>query len=108
MARTSAKFPGYTRLSAQTLSSCARGIAGHLFGIDPYLVRVFLHDDSGYLAISINLPLSFDQQGRSMLHNARTQRPLLGEEFRRLTGALVSKIDIRITGVVATNNRVES
>ena len=49
--------PGYTRVSAQALSSTARAVAGDLFGVDPYLVRVFLRDDAGFLALGINFPL---------------------------------------------------
>ena len=33
---------GYTRVSAQALNSTARAVAGGLFGVDPYMVRVFL------------------------------------------------------------------
>ena len=30
------------RVSAQALNSTARAVAGDLFGVDPYMVRVFL------------------------------------------------------------------
>lgn len=101
VAATNDPFPGYTRIGAHALSNAARGIAGNLFGIDPYLVRVFLRDDAGYLALSIHLPLSLGGSTTSMLQDARTRRPILGQQFTDLTGALVSKVDIRITGVVA-------
>ncbi|PQZ89053.1 hypothetical protein CQ018_16025 [Arthrobacter sp. MYb227] len=101
LARPGEQFPGYTRIGAHALSNAARGIAGNLFDVDPYLVRVFLRDDAGYLALSINLPLSLSRRTVSLLQDARTQRPILGQQFTALTGALVSKVDIRITGVVA-------
>ena len=34
------------------------------------------------------------------MDRARAQRTLLGEKFTELTGALVSRVDVRITGVV--------
>lgn len=95
-----AEFPGYTRISAQSLNSTARGIAGDLFAVDPYLVRVFLRDDAGFLVLGINLPLPITGAPGSMLDRIRAQRPLLGERFTALTGALVSRVDIRVTGVV--------
>lgn len=93
-------FSGYTRVSAQALNSTARAVAGELFTVDPYLVRVFLRDDAGYLVLGINLPLPVAGAAGSVLDRIRTQRPLLGERFTALTGALVSRVDIRVTGVV--------
>lgn len=99
--------PGYTRVSAQALSSTARAVAGDLFGVDPYQVRVFLRDDAGFLALGINLPLPITGAAGlpsgSLLDRARVQRILLGEEFTKLTGAMVSRVDVRITGVVAAH-----
>lgn len=106
--RRNENFPGYTRIGAHALSNAARGIAGSLFGVEPYLVRVFLRDDAGYLSLSIHLPLSICSAATPMLHNVRTQRPILGRQFTELTGAQVSKIDIRITGVAATASWTEA
>ena len=101
--------PGYTRVSAQALSSTARAVAGDLFEVDPYLVRVFLRDDAGFLALGINLPLPITgvvgPPAGSLLDRARAQRTMLGEEFTKLTGAMVSRVDVRITGVVAAHPR---
>ncbi|MBP2388792.1 hypothetical protein [Paeniglutamicibacter kerguelensis] len=91
-------------MSAQALNSTARVVAGDLFGVDPYLVRVFMRDDAGFLALGINLPLPIVAvAGRttgSLMDRARAQRTLLGEKFTELTGAVVSRVDVRITGVV--------
>lgn len=96
--------PGHTRVNAQALNSTAQAIAGELFGVDPYAVRVFLRDDAGFLALGINLPLPVavraDTQNGSFLDRARSQRTLLGQRFTALTGALVSRVDVRVTGVV--------
>lgn len=105
---TNHDLAGHTRIGAQALSNAARGIAGNLFEVEPYLVRVFLRDDAGYLALSIHLPLSLSSSRTSLLHNARIQRPILGQQFTELTGALVSKVDIRITGVIATAGWAEA
>lgn len=96
---------GYTRISAQALSSTARAVAGDLFGVDPYLVRVFLRDDAGFLVLGINLSVPLQGLPHSIMARAKAQRPLLGEQFTALTGALVSRVDIRITGVVTTRGR---
>lgn len=98
--RSTTDCPGYTRLSAQALNNTARAIAGDLFDVDPYLVRVFLRDDSGFLVLGIHLPLPIIAGAGSILDRSRTQRALMGERFTALTGALVSRVDIRITGVV--------
>ncbi|MFJ6418890.1 hypothetical protein [Paeniglutamicibacter sp. NPDC091659] len=94
---------GYTRVSAQALNSTARAVAGGLFGVDPYMVRVFLRDDAGFLALGINLPLPIaggvGLPAGSLLDRVRAQRTLLGEKFTELTGAMVSRVDVRITGV---------
>ena len=97
--------PGYTRVSAQALNSTARAVAGNLFGVDPYVVRVFLRDDAGFLVLGINLPLPIagaaGLRAGSLMDRAREHRTALGEKFTELTGALVSRVDIRITGVVS-------
>ena len=104
-----APWPGHTRVSAQALNSTARAVAGDLFGVDPYVVRVFMRDDAGYLALAINLPLplagSVPRGGGSLLDAVRSQRMVLGERFTALTGAVVSRVDVRITGVVAGDAR---
>ena len=101
--------PGYTRVSAQALNSTARAVAGDLFGVDPYAVRVFMRDDAGFLALGINLPLPIaGGAGRptgSLLDRVRAQRTVLGEKFTELTGAMVSRVDVRITGVVTAHTK---
>lgn len=102
-------WPGHTRVSAAALNSTARAVAGDLFGVDPYVVRVFMRDDAGYLALAINLPLPLTgaalRRGDSLLDAVRAQRMVLGERFTALTGAMVSRVDVRITGVVADDAR---
>ncbi|WP_411731920.1 hypothetical protein [Paeniglutamicibacter sp.] len=95
---------GYTRVSAQALTGTARAVAAGIFGVDPGLVRAFLRDDSGYLALTIHLPLPLtDLAGgpeATVLDRVRAWRGSIGEQFSALTGSLVSRVDVRVTGIV--------
>lgn len=97
---------GYTRVNTQALANTARAVAAEAFGVAPGLVRAFLRDDSGYLALSIQVPaplplanpLSASRQ--TVLELVGDRRAWIGARFSVLTGSLVSRVDVRITGVV--------
>lgn len=91
---------GYTRVSAQALTGTARAVAAGIFGVDPRLVRAFLRDDSGYLALTIHLPLPLTDPSATVLDRVRAWRGSIGEQFSALTGSLVSRVDVRVTGIV--------
>lgn len=102
---------GYTRVSAQALTGTARAAAAQAFAVDPSLVRAFLRDDSGYLALDIHLPVSLSAADGAfrgtVLDQVRQKRAQIGEHFTALTGSLVSRVDVRVTGIVdpATGRR---
>lgn len=92
---------GHTRVSAQALTGTARAVAANVFGVDPALVRAFLRDDAGYLALTIHLPLPLEgAAGSTVLDRVRNRRGEIGEQFSELTGSLVSRVDVRVTGIV--------
>lgn len=95
---------GYTRVSAQALTNTARAVAAEAFGVAPRLVRAFLRDDAGYLALSIQVPLpladSLSGSQQTVLELVADRRAKIGARFSMLTGSLVSRVDVRITGVV--------
>lgn len=95
---------GYTRVSAHALTNTARAVAAEAFGVSPSIVRAFLRDDSGYLALSIQLPLpltgSVSGTPQTVLDLVGDRRAKIGTHFSELTGSLVSRVDMRITGVV--------
>jgi hypothetical protein len=95
---------GHTRVSAQALTVIARAVAANVFGVDAGLVRAFLRDDAGYLALTVHLPLPMEGTAESsestVLDRVRSRRGMIGEQFSELTGSLVSRVDVRITGIV--------
>ncbi|MFL4474351.1 hypothetical protein ACIPVK_10160 [Paeniglutamicibacter sp. MACA_103] len=100
----SAPRAGHTRVSAQALTATARAVAANVFGVDPGLVRAFLRDDAGYLALTVHLPLPLAgpaaSAGPTVLDRVRSQRGEIGKQFSELTGSLVSRVDVRVTGIV--------
>lgn len=102
-AREAASVPraGHTRVSAQALTGTARAVAAHVLGVDPGLVRAFLRDDAGYLALTVHLPLPLaGPAGSTILGSVRERRGEIGARFSELTGSLVSRVDVRVTGIV--------
>lgn len=95
---------GHTRVSAQALTSTARAVAASVFGVRPGLVRAFLRDDAGYLALTVHLPLPLAgptvSPGSTVLDRVRSRRGEIGKQFSELTGSLVSRVDVRVTGIV--------
>lgn len=102
---------GHTRISTQALSSTAAAAAAEFFGVAPQLIRVAWADDRGLLALSISLPIPVqplqkvarrpDLAGprETVLERARAAKPVLRSRVTELTGSIVSRVDIRITGV---------
>ena len=67
--------------------------------------RAFLRDDAGYLALFIQLPVPLtDAYGMvrgTVLDRVLEKRAGIGDQFTALTGSLVSRVDVRVTGTVA-------
>lgn len=101
---------GHTRISTQALSSTAAAVAAEFFGVSPHQIRVAWADDGGLLALSISLPMPVQPlqkvvrrpalvpPGGTVLERARAAKPVLLRRVTELSGSIVSRVDIRITG----------
>jgi hypothetical protein len=103
---------GHTRISTQALTSTAKEAAAEFFRVPPAQVRVSWSDDQGMLALSLALPVSLPplariaadpdlvaRTGGSAWDRAHAAKPVLRDTVTALTGSVVSRVDIRITGV---------
>lgn len=106
---------GHTRVSTQALTSCARIIAAEVFEVQPGEIRVALNDEYGALALGLSLPLPISplhysrpeplDAGGSVLARAREARSEVRDRFIALTGSHISRVDVRVTGVVLRRRR---
>ncbi|MGO2004812.1 hypothetical protein ACTXOR_00240 [Arthrobacter rhombi] len=106
---------GHTRISTQALTSSARIIASEVFDVQPGSIKVSLNDEFGALALRLSLPLpiaplAYDRPEKpdaseSVMARARDARSILRDRFVELTGSHVSRVDVRVTGVVLRRRR---
>ena len=103
---------GHNRISTQALTSTAKAAAAEFFRVPPAQIRVSWSDDQGMLALSLALPASLppltriavdpglvDRVGGSVWDRAHEAKALLKDKVTELTGSLVSRVNVRITGV---------
>nr|WP_231704970.1 hypothetical protein [Arthrobacter gengyunqii] len=103
---------GHNRISTQALTSTAKAAAAEFFRVPPAQIRVTWSDDQGMLAMSLALPVALpplnriaadpglvSRAGGSVWDRAHAAKPLLRDRVTELTGSLVSRVDVRITGV---------
>ncbi|WAP51862.1 hypothetical protein OL239_00315 [Arthrobacter sp. ATA002] len=103
---------GHNRISTQALTSTAKAAAAEFFDVSPASIRVGWSDDQGMLAMALSLPVSLPaltriaadpglvtRSGGSVWDRAHAAKPYLLEKVTALTGSLVSRVDIRVTGV---------
>lgn len=110
-AGSSPGLAGHTRISTQALTSTAKAVAADFFRVPPAQIRVAWADDQGMLALSLSLPVSLPplariaadpelvaRTGGSVWERARAAKPVLKDRVTELTGSVVSRVDIRVTG----------
>ncbi len=113
--RESGSLAGHNRISTQALTSVARGAAAEIFDVAPADVRVSFADDGGLLALSLSLPIGIPplpavvhDPGRVAAHGgpiwsrAVQAKALILDRVAGLTGSGLGRVNIRITGVRAT------
>lgn len=106
---------GHNRITGQALTSTARAVAGEVLGVEPAQVRVTLSDDRGLLALLLALPLAvppltrvledpavIGSFGGPLRDRAEAARSPILERVQQLTGARVSRVDIRVVGTTVT------
>lgn len=106
---------GHNRITTEALISTARAVAAETFGVDPERVRAFFSDDRGLLALRLALPLPVpslarvleepgvvDSYGGALRDRAERSRSPILHRVQQLTGAQLSRVDVRIVGSTVT------
>ena len=105
------ELAGHNRVSTQALTSLARAAAAAELGVDPADVRADWADDAGLLALSLVSPIAvppfasvtspadLGPWGGSVWERAARAKGRVLDAVASLSGALISRVDLRISGV---------
>lgn len=106
---------GHNRISTQALTSLAKAAAAEVLGVEPHDVRVYWADDAGLLALSLVVPIRIPSLtavvrdsgrvgafGGSIRDRAVAAKARILSTVTALSGAALSRVDIRISGVKPT------
>jgi uncharacterized alkaline shock family protein YloU len=116
-----AAMAGHTRISTQALTSVARAAAAESLGVTPHEVRAEWSDDDGLLALSLVAPITVPSLtavlrdagrvaafGGSIWDRAVAAKANILDRVTELSGAQLSRVDIRISGAsVSEGGRVQ-
>ncbi|MGP4031015.1 hypothetical protein [Pseudarthrobacter sp. 1C304] len=110
-AARAAPMSGHNRISTQALTSVARAAAAEALGVAPHDVRADWSDDDGLLALSVVAPITVPPLatvlrgagrvagfGGSIWDRAVAAKAEILERVTQLSGARLSRVDIRIGG----------
>ena len=110
--QASAGLAGHNRISTQALTSLAREAAAEALGVHAQDVRAEWTDDGGLLALSIVAPVCIpplvevlrepdrlDALGGSVWDRAVAAKTSILRRVTELSGSMLSRVDIRISGV---------
>jgi hypothetical protein len=113
--QASAALAGHNRISTQALTSLAREAAAEALGVHAHDVRADWADDGGLLALSIVAPVNIpplpdvlrdpgllDAFGGSVRSRAAAAKTSILQRVTELSGSMLSRVDIRISGVRIT------
>lgn len=108
-------YNGHNRISTQALTSLAKAAAGDALGIPPHDVRADWSDDDGLLALSLVTPIKIPALtavlrdpgrvpafGGSIWERAVAAKSEILTKVTELSGARLSRVDIRISGAHVT------
>lgn len=106
------ELSGHNRISTQALTSLAKVAAAQALGVDVQDVRADWADDDGLLALSLVSPISAPPLSAVVTNPARVEgfggsirertvaaKARILATVTELSGARVSRVDIRISGV---------
>ena len=111
---------GHNRISTQALTSLARAAAAEALGVPPQDVRADWTDDGGLLALSLVTPIAVPSLttvlreparvagfGGTIWDRAVAAKAQILRRVTELSGAQLSRVDIRISGAsVSDGGRV--
>ena len=102
---------GHNRISTQALTSLAKAAAAEALGVEPQDVRADWSDDDGLLALSLVAPIRIPPLkavvrdsgrvaafGGSIWDRTITAKAQILDTVTALSGARLSRVDIRISG----------
>src|SRR3712207_1894014 len=108
-------YSGHNRISTQALTSLAKAAAGDALGVPPHEVRADWSDDGGLLALSLVTPIRIPSLmsvvrdssriagfGGSIWDRAVAAKEEILTRVTELSGARLSRVDIRVSGAHAT------
>lgn len=109
---------GHNRISTQALTSLARAAAAEALGVPPQDVHAYWSDDDGLLALSLVAPISVPALtdvlrnpaqvaafGGSIRDRAVAAKGHILRRIVELSGARLSRVDIRISGATVSERR---
>lgn len=113
--RSALPVGGHNRITTQALTSTARAAAAEILGVQPATIRATFSDDRGLLALLLALPLPVPPLSRVLdepgivasfggpvLDRADAARAQILARVQELSGARLSRVDIRIIGSTVT------
>ena len=106
---------GHNRISTQALTSLARAAAAEALGVEAHDVRADWSDDDGLLALSLVSPIKIPPLtsilrnpervaifGGSIRDRAVAAKSVILDRVMELSGAQLSRVDIRISGTAVS------
>jgi hypothetical protein len=113
--RPEAAGRGRTTISARALNKLVSAVAADALGIHPTRVGTTITDDRGSLALTVSAPIrivsltrvardpsSVTRTGGTILERAEQARHHIHQRAGELTGSVVSRVSVRLTGVDIT------
>lgn len=107
---------GHNRISTQALTSLAQAATAEVFAVYPAQVRVSWRDEAGDLALAVSSPISapslttvlrsperVEKTGGPIFSRSVAAKALILERVQYLSGSRLSRVDVRITGIQATD-----
>ncbi|WP_461188948.1 hypothetical protein [Arthrobacter sp. Z4-13] len=115
------ELSGHNRISTQALTSLAKAAAAEFLGVDAEDVRADWADDDGMLALSLVTPISIPPLNAVVLDPAQVEgsggsiwdrtvraKARILAMVTELSGARLSRVDIRISGArISEGGRVQ-
>ncbi|MEH0111247.1 hypothetical protein V6N00_16155 [Tersicoccus sp. MR15.9] len=103
-------LPGHTRITQQAISRVVTIVAAEEFGVPVTTVRTRLLDDAGRLHLQVALPvrapslldLARDDGAdgrRALIARSEQARVGIARRSSELTGAVVGRVDVDLTGI---------